>query len=365
MRRNTASVAENPVHRTYGEGSIRKLESGRWQISFYDGEGRRRRESFRTEASAQKALTRTIALRDAGKLEPNDGRAKVDSLAESYQLYAQNSAPKSYDWIALVWRVHLEPFFGGKMAARVTSDDFQRYRAARLEAGAATSTVNRELAVLKAMYRHGSEADPPKVLRVPRFPEKLREPNPRTGFLTDEQYAALQSKCKHAWLRTLLSVAYNFGFRKAELLGLRVAQIDLKSRTIRLLSGETKTDKGRTVVMTEAVYRLVSECVRGKNPGDAVFTWADGRSVRDFRAAWASLVKEAGVPDLLLHDLRRTAIRNMVRAGISKHVAKQISGHATDSVFDRYDITDEQDLVDAARKLESRDGHKMGTLSAG
>jgi integrase len=71
-------------------------------------------------------------------------------------------------------------------------------------------------------------------------------------------------------------------------------------------------------------------------------------------------VKEAGVPDLLLHDLRRTAIRNLVRAGISKHVAKQISGHSTDSIFDRYDITDEQDWADAARKLESRDWAQDG-----
>jgi integrase len=74
----------------------------------------------------------------------------------------------------------------------------------------------------------------------------------------------MQALCKHGWLRAQLSLAYNFAFRKAELLVLRVGQIDLKSRTIRLLSGETKTDKGRTVVMTEAVHRLVSECVRGR-----------------------------------------------------------------------------------------------------
>ena len=70
------------------------------------------------------------------------------------------------------------------------------------------------------------------------------------------------------------------------------------------------------------------------------------------------------MPDLIFHDLRRSAVRNMVRAGISKHVAKLISGHQTDSVFDRYDITDATDLAEAARKLEARNGHKMGTPKA-
>ncbi len=126
----------------------------------------------------------------------------------------------------------------------MTTDDLQRYIAERLEAGAATSTVNRELAIFKAMFRQGSQADPPKVLRVPKFPEKLREPNPRSGFVTDEQHAALQSKCKHAWLRAFLAIGYNFGFRKGELLGLRCHQVDLKARTIHLLPGTTKNDLG-------------------------------------------------------------------------------------------------------------------------
>jgi integrase len=136
----------------------------------------------------------------------------------------------------------------------------------------------------------------------------------------------------------------------------------LISNPARFVCSPAKRRRTRVVLwsMTEAVHRLVSECVRGKNPGDAVFTWADGRAVRDFRLAWASLVKEAGVPDLLLHDLRRTAIRNMVRAGISKHVVKQVSGHSTDSIFDPHDSTDEQDLADAARKLEFRDGAQDG-----
>lgn len=144
-------------------------------------------------------------------------------------------------------------------------------------------------------------------------------------------------------------------------MGLRVSQIDLKARTIHLLPGTTKNDKGRAVVMTDDVHGLVSECIKGKKPGDAVFPWADGRAVMDFRRMWRTRGKKAGMPELIFHDLRRSAVRNMVRAGISKHVAKLISGHQTDSVFDRYDITDATDLAEAARKLEARNGHKLGT----
>jgi hypothetical protein len=147
MVANPAAVLEIPKPSTYGEGSIRQLGPTRWQISFYDAQGRRRRESFSTEAKAQKALTRALALRDSGKLDPQEGRVKVDTLAESYKVYAENSAPRSYRWIELVWRKHLEPFFGGMVGERITSDHLQQYIKARLATGAATSTVNHELTV--------------------------------------------------------------------------------------------------------------------------------------------------------------------------------------------------------------------------
>jgi integrase len=106
--------------------------------------------------------------------------------------------------------------------------------------------------------------------------------------------------------------------------------------------------------MTTEIHDLLTAACKGKQPDDYVLTRGNGQPVTDFRKAWRGLVKAAGMPGLLVHDFRRAAIRNMIRGGISKLVAKKISGHITDSVFDRYDVVEETDLFAAAAKMESR-----------
>jgi integrase len=168
----------------------------------------------------------------------------------------------------------------------------QEYVALRLAEEDASATANRQLGVLKGMFRRGLESDPPKIDRLPSFPKKLRKANPRSGFITEEQYETRKAACKPVWLRALLALGYNFGVRKGELLGVLVHQIDLKARVkdkevgaIRLLPGTTKNDAGRTIIKTQEVRGLGVECAKGKGAEEAVFTRANGRAVEDFREA--------------------------------------------------------------------------------
>ena len=106
--------------------------------------------------------------------------------------------------------------------------------------------------------------------------------------------------------------------------------------------------------MTDSVYNLLELCVEGKESDDYVFTRPDGKRVKDFRGIWDIARKAAGVPDLLFHDLRRTAARNFRNAGIAEGVIMKIGGWKTRSVFERYAIVAHSDIENALDKLEEQ-----------
>jgi Phage integrase family len=105
--------------------------------------------------------------------------------------------------------------------------------------------------------------------------------------------------------------------------------------------------------LIDDVYEAVGTCLKDKSPEDALFTWSDGRPVKDFRGSWRTLTAAAKVK-VRIHDFRRSAVRNMMDAGVNRDVAKKISGHKADSIFSRYNMVDASDLADAAQKLQAR-----------
>ena len=199
-------------------------------------------------------------------------------------------------------------------------------------------------------------------LRAPH----LQENNIRKGFLEDGQYRKLVEHCPELWFRSLVEIGRTYGWRVSELLNMRVSQLDLSQRTIRLDPGTTKNREGREVIMTDAAYTLLTAGVIGKTPDDFVFTRTNGKRVKDFRDTWTAACKHAGVPNLLFHDLRRTAARNMRRAGVAEGVIQKIGGWKTRSVFERYAIVTHSDIADAMLKLqqsekanENKIGHNL------
>ena len=87
---------------------------------------------------------------------------------------------------------------------------------------------------------------------------------------------------------------------------------------------------------------------RAQNP--RVFS-RDGVPVRTWRTALRDACRKAKVPHRLLHDCRRTAARNLIRAGVPERIAMLLTGHKTRAVFDRYNIVNEQELLTAGERL--------------
>lgn len=171
------------------------------------------------------------------------------------------------------------------------------------------------------------------------------------------------------YLRLLLVIAYHTGVRKGELLKIGKGQVDLKAAQIQLNPGETKNDEGVLPIYGDMGPWLEMQVttLEAKFPGCRWLFHEGGRQILSFRKAWASACKRAKVPGQLFHDLRRSAIRNMERAGIPRKVAMQISGHKTETVYQRYAIVSARDVRDAGAKLgrffeEQRTTTKTTTL---
>jgi integrase len=323
----------------------------------YSRYGKSYRESthLTDKRKAEKKLKIRLAEITSGTfVGPQAERVRVEELAEDFLREYRINGRKSIDDVQARWDLHLNPFFGVMRAVDVTSEMIARYVDARQHKEAKNATINRELAALKRMFHLGLKATPAKVLRIPAFPH-LNENNIRKGFLEDGQYRQVVAYCPELWFRAIVECGRTYGWRISELKNMQVNQIDLAQKVIRLEPGTTKNGEGREVFMTNTVFALLKACVSGKATSDFVFTRRNGKRVRDFRTTWAKACEAAGVPDLLFHDLRRTAARNLRRADVPETVIMKIGGWRTRSVFERYAIVNRTDIAAAMLKLQQNE----------
>lgn len=342
--------AKKVRRRTRGSGCLYQRGRVWWMSASTDYGSFRESTGKETKGEAQEVLTRKLAQLQAGTGAAGSHKTTVADLAADVVRDYSINGKKSLRDVNHRWKLHLEPFFGKLRAAQVTPDLVERYKDLRIKEGAENGTINRELAVLRRGFKLGLRLG--KVYRVPQF-AMLAESKPRSGFLDEKQYKQLSEACakRAPWLLAFFEVAAQLSNRRAELLNLKVRHIDFLAGDIRF--EDTKNGETRTVPMTPSVRELMQMCCQGKESDAFVFTWPDGRRVKDFRATWKAACADAGVPGLKVHDLRRTGIRNMIRRGVPENIAMRFSGHKTVSVFRRYNIISDADLRNAARQIEA------------
>lgn len=342
--------------RDRGEGSV-FLRGRIWWLK-YHVRGRPHRESSASTDRRQAVLLlrRRLGEVSAGRHAPEAERVRFDDLTQMVEDDYRLNGHRSLDRVQRAFK-RLRTHFGYDRAVDITPDRISAYAKARMAEGAAPATVKNELAALKRGFSLAIRAG--RVHQRPAFPV-IRLDNARTGFFEDADYNALRAELPDH-LQSVATFAFLTGWRiRSEVVPLRWAQVDLEAGVVRLEPGTTKNREGREfpirelpelvlLLQTQRAYTRAIEHEEG-----TVIPYVfhrRGRPIKSFRKAWANACRRVGLVGKLPHDFRRTAVRNLERAGVPRSVAMKLVGHKTEAMYRRYAIVSPRDLTEGVAKL--------------
>jgi|WetSurMetagenome_2_1015567.scaffolds.fasta_scaffold11320_5 integrase len=329
-----------------------------WWIAYYHN-GRELRESSGStnKNDARRLLRDKLAASTNGTIITGSAQRLLfsDLVGKLYLDYKRNSR-RSIDRVEDAVS-HLDDFFAEYRAIDITDEAIERYVDRRIEVHrVAIATVKYELAMLKRMFKLSCKLIPVR----PNFPS-LRLNNIRKGFFEEVEFLKLMEHIDSD-LQPVMEFAYLTGWRiRSEILPLKWGiNVDFIAGEVRLEPGTTKNDEGRTfpfLVLPELAALL--ERQRRRTQALEITThqtipWVfhrQGARIKDFRVAWRKAIKAAEIQSKIPHDFRRTAVRNLERAGVPRLVAMKLVGHKTESVYRRYAIVAKQDLIDGLKRL--------------
>lgn len=344
-----------------GTGSIYKRGDVWWIDYSFRGERHRESSGSTRKKDAKKLLQKRMKEMAEGGPRVHEEDVTFDDLAQmvedDYVTQGKASLPNLKTALK-----HLRGFFGGWHAVDITTDALRRYVRQKQEVGYSNGYIRRHLSNLKRAFNLAVQAG--HLSNVPHFPT-VKVDNVRTKFLTMGDVDAI---CEAIGpdLAPVVRFAALTGWRKGEIIpyqeneGLRWRNVDFETDTVHLDPGTTKNDEGRTFPFS-ALPPLEKLLRQQRERTDAVeqdqervvphVFHRDGEPIRWMRHAWNEAAEAAGVPDAWFHDLRRTAVRNLERAGVPRSVATKLTGHKTEEVYRRYAIADEDALVEGVEKL--------------
>ncbi len=315
-----------------------------WWCS-YSVNGRKERESTKCQrhADAVKFLRRRLAEVGLNRPRPRDvERVTLADLYEQVRLDYKRNNRRSIARLEDAFN-HLSTVFTGR-AIEITSAAIARYQSDRLDAGYAPSTVNWETACLRRAFRICRDLG--MLTDVPVF-NQLKVDNARTGFVEEGDFRAFKTHlpaCHQGWAE----FSYITGWRVAsEVLTRQWRHVDLDHGWVELEKYETKNDEARRFPLIPRLRAVIDRQLECKRVIEAtgkivryVFTYDDGRKNKAPSRAWKSACKATGL-DITPHDFRRSAVRNLERAGVPRSTAMELVGHKTESIYLRYAIQDE------------------------
>lgn len=342
-------------------GTIEARPSG-YRIRYTDLNGIRHSENYDTREAAEFHLAERLHELAAGV--PVTSRANTVTFKELAADVVNDYTLNRYGSIEDIkgrFRNHILPVFGRMKAARITTAQIKAYQVARMKDGAKPATINREIEAIGRTFRLAMEGK--KIFTMPHI-STLRLDNARKGFFTREEVERL---CSHLSkpLDSFVRFAWITGWRRGEITNLRWMNVDFARGEVRLEPGTTKNREGRTFPMTKDL-RAILENLKPESafPGQLVFLYR-GRPLGQFRKSWLTACDKAKLPCVydtkgkpvkalrILHDLRRSAAREMASKGIPQHIIQKLMGHKTGAMFQRYAIVSEADLRNAVTLLDA------------
>jgi site-specific recombinase XerD len=342
--------------RTRHSGSLRLRRRVWWARYYHQGELIERSTKQTDESKARRVLRDFLRTADTPAfIPPTADQVRFETLCALLRRDYRRKGNRSRIEYKLA---HLAEAFAGTPALKITTEAVETYADARLAAGAARATVNRELAALRRMFRLAVRQG-----LVPTMPHisTPAEDNVREGFLDPPDVLALLDalRADDPLGADAVEFAYRTALRRGNVLGalwswfaLEVEHRRVVGGGLRLPGTATKNKAALTLPLTGALLALVDRRWQARVATCPYVFQADGVRLTRFDETWRSAATAIGRPTLLFHDLRRSAARALRRAGVDEQTIMRLGGWKTRSMFTRYAIVDEQDLADAQATLE-------------